>query len=240
MTGPAAPVALIVPVYGNAATLGRLVERVVAALGGRPWRLRFVIDASPDDSTRVAQALAAADDRVRVTVLRDNVGQPRAIVLGLADEPGAGAWVALDADLQDPPEAVPTLLDRLARGDVGAVFAGRRGRYEGRGRLLAGRAHRSALAWITGLPRDAGAFVAMGPDARHAVLALQAPSIVAAIGVAGVPVASLPVERAVRDTGGSAWTSSARAVLSARILGWAVRARLRAPYASHRWTSTSE
>ena len=62
-------VAVVVPVYGNAATLRPLAERLAAALDGRDWRLRLVIDASPDGSAAVAAALAAEDPRIAVTVL---------------------------------------------------------------------------------------------------------------------------------------------------------------------------
>ncbi|MEA2704724.1 MAG: polyisoprenyl-phosphate glycosyltransferase, partial [Actinomycetota bacterium] len=175
-------VAVVTPVYGNRDTLPELVTRLDAALAGRRWRLRFVVDGSPDDSLTVARDLAAADCRLAVTALAANVGQHRALTRGLADESGAGAWVCLDADLQDPPEAVPALLDRLAGGDVAAVFAGRRGSYQSRGRSVTGRVHRRVLAGINGLPPDAGAFLALGPAARAAVVGLGGPSVVAAIG----------------------------------------------------------
>ena len=217
--------AVVVPVYRNADTLPELVRRIGTALGDRPWRLRLVVDASPDASAAVAEGLAAAEPRVRVTVLAVNVGQHRALAVGLGAEPDAAAWVCLDADLQDPPEAVPRLLDRLAAGDVEAVFAGRRGAYEGPLRLLGGRLHRALLARLTGLPPDAGAFLALGPTARDAVLAAAAPSLVAAIGAARLPVASVPVVRAVRSTGRSAWTARARARQSARTLVWTLRRR---------------
>jgi glycosyltransferase involved in cell wall biosynthesis len=219
-------VAVVSPVYGNEATLARLAQRVEAALGRYRWRLRFVIDASPDDSLAAAVALAEADERIAVTALAENLGQHRALHRGLLDEPDAAAWVCLDADLQDPPEAIPALLERLAAGGVDAVFAGRRGDYEALGRRLAGRLHRAVLAQLTGLPSDAGAFVAMGPQARTAVLRLGGPSIVAAIGVSGLPVASIPVERPVRPGGSSAWTWPARARLSARTLAWVARLQL--------------
>ena len=238
-------VAVVVPVYANAPTLPLLAGRVRGALGDRPWRLRLVIDGSPDASVAVARALAADDDRVRVTALASNVGQHRALARGLADEAGAAHWVCLDADLQDPPEAIPLLLDRLAVGDVDAVFAGRRGTYEGRGRLAAGRLHRALLAAVTGLPADAGAFLALTARARDAVLGLDAPSVVAAVGAAGVPVASVPVERSERLSGRSAWTAPARLLQSARTLAWAARARTLgvprqrgAEGSSQRWTRT--
>ena len=221
----AQPVCLVTPVYGNEATLGALVERVGAALARRPWRLRFVVDASPDASLAVARSLAAADDRLAVTPLAANGGQHRALARGLGEEDSASAWVCLDADLQDPPEAVPLLLDRLAAGDVAAVFAGRRGHYESPARSATGRLHRAVLARLTGLPPGSGAFVALGPAARDAVLRLGGPSIVAAVGVAGLPVAAVPVERALRPVGRSAWSAGARLRHSARTLAWAARAR---------------
>jgi glycosyltransferase involved in cell wall biosynthesis len=216
---------VVVPVHRNAATLAELVARLAAALDGRDWGVLLVVDGSPDDSAEVAAGLSSADPRVRVAVLQQNVGQHLALALGLERCPDAQAWVCLDADLQDPPEAVPLLLDRLAAGGVDAVFAGRRGTYEGPLRLLTGRAHRALLARLTGLPPDAGAFLALGPRARTAVLAAQAPSLVAAVGAARLPVASVPVTRDARGHGTSAWTARARLRQSARTLAWALRHR---------------
>ena len=221
-------VAVVVPVYGNAPTLRPLTARLAAALDGRDWRLRLVVDASPDDSAAVARELAAGDPRVAVTELALNVGQHRALAHGLAAEPDAAVWVCLDADLQDPPEAVPHLLDRLAGGDVGAVFAGRRGAYESRVRRLTGTLHRRLAARLTGLPPDAGAFLAMGPGVRKAVLSAVesgAPSVVLAVARAGERTVSVPVARDVRPEGRSAWTGRARLRQSARSLAWAARRR---------------
>ena len=221
-------VAVVVPVYGNEATLRPLAGRLAAALGDRPWRLRLVVDASPDDSAAVAAVLAEQEPRIAVTVLPVNGGQHAALARGLADEPDADAWVCLDADLQDPPEAVPQLLDRLGRGDVGAVFAGRRGAYESAVRRSTGTLHRWLAARLTGLPPDAGAFLAMGPAVRAAVLSAMAggaPSVVLAVAAARQPVTSVPVTRDRRPEGRSAWTAAARVRQSARSLAWAVRAR---------------
>ena len=221
-------VAVVVPVYGNEPTLRPLTARLAAALDGRDWRLRLVIDASPDDSAAVARALVAGEPRIAVTELSANVGQHRALAHGLAEERDAEVWVCLDADLQDPPEAVPLLLDRLAGGDVGAVFAGRRGAYESGFRRLTGTLHRRLAARLTGLPADAGAFLVMGPAVRRAVLravGAGAPSVVLAVAGSTEPVASLPVTRDVRPTGRSAWTGRARLRQSARSLAWAVRRR---------------
>jgi polyisoprenyl-phosphate glycosyltransferase len=224
-----ARIAVVVPVYGNAGTLEPLAGRLAGALAGRDWRLRLVVDGSPDDSSAVARALADAEPRIAVTDLPVNGGQHAALARGLADEPDADAWVCLDADLQDPPEAVPLLLDRLAAGDVGAVFAGRRGSYESPVRRLTGTLHRLLAARLTGLPPDAGAFFAMDARVRAAVLtamtAEAAPSVVLGVARARVPSGSVPVVRDLRPVGRTAWTGRARLRQSARSLLWAVRAR---------------
>jgi glycosyltransferase involved in cell wall biosynthesis len=216
-------VAVVVPVYRNAATLAELVARLGTALAGRDWRLRLVVDACPSGSAEVAVGLAAAHPRVAVTGLTVNGGQHAALRQGLAHEPDADVWVCMDADLQDPPEAVPRLLDRLVSSDVEAVFAGRRGAYESRLRRATGALHRRVAARLTGLPPDAGAFLALGPVVRAAVLAADAPSVVLAVGVARRPVDSVPVVRDVRPEGRSAWTARARLGQSVRSLWWALR-----------------
>ena len=216
-------VAVVVPVYRNAATLEPLAARLGVALAGRDWRLRLVVDACPAGSAAVALSLAGP--RVGVTLLEANGGQHAALRQGLADEPDADAWVCMDADLQDPPEAVPLLLDRLAVGDVEAVFAGRRGAYESWSRRVTGGLHRRVAARLTGLPPDAGALLAMGPRVRAAVLAADAPSVVLAVGTARRPVTSVPVVRDLRPEGRSAWTARARLRQSVRSLWWALRRR---------------
>jgi glycosyltransferase involved in cell wall biosynthesis len=220
--------AVVVPVYRNADTLRALAGRLGSALDD-PWTLRFVVDACPEGGAAAAISLAAADPRIRATVLQRNVGQHRAIATGLQAEPGADVWVCLDGDLQDPPEAVPVLVDALVQSGMAAVFAGRRGAYESRGRRITGNAHRRALAALTGLPRDAGAFFAMDARVRDAVvrgvLAHGAPSVVVAAAGSGLPLSSVPVRRDVRHQGSSAWTSYARVRQSARTALWAARHR---------------
>jgi hypothetical protein len=94
---------------------------------------------------------------------------------------------------------------------------------------LTGTLHRRALAALTGLPVDAGAFFAMNRPLRDAVVAglldCGAPSVVVAAGTSGLPLASIPVRREVRAEGLSSWTSRARLCQSANTLLWAARER---------------
>lgn len=205
-------VTVVAPVYRNEATLAELHRRVVAALAaaGAALHLVLVSDASPDGSPAVIEALAAGDPRVEPVLLARNVGQHRAVVEGLRRARGE-AVVVLDADLQDPPEAIPALLAELRRGGWGAVYAGRRGRYESLGRLATSRLFKRALALAAGIPTDAGMFVAMTRAVadRVAAFAEPHPFVVAMIGCAGAPTTSIPVRRARADdriSGYTRWT----------------------------------
>ena len=209
---PALDLSVVVPVYGNADTLRTLHERLVRALDGAAlaFEVLFVDDASPDRSRAVLEELASSDPRVALLGLERNVGQQQAVIAGLAQ--ARGAWVVvMDADLQDPPEAILAL---LAHGRLGykAVFAGRRGAYESPLRLLTSRLFKRLLSLLCGVPADAGIFVAMHRSLVERLLKMGGPKpfVVAMIGCAGLPMATLPVVRDVRPNGASAYSTWGR------------------------------
>jgi glycosyltransferase involved in cell wall biosynthesis len=155
---PECDVAIVVPVYRNAATLSELASRVARSLNemGRTHRLVFVVDASPDDSWRVVERLARADDRVSGVLLGSRHGQHRALMVGLKQV--RAKWIAImDADLQDPPELLPELLREGERTAL-TVFARRDGVYQRRDRMLTSRLFKGLLGALTGLPADAGTY----------------------------------------------------------------------------------
>lgn len=222
------PLSVVVPLFRNRATLSELHRRLVATL--QPvvpeFEILFVDDACPEGSHEEAAALSATDRRVRVLRHERNLGQHRAILTGLAA--AAGEWVlVMDGDLQDPPEAIPRLLAARAP-EVDAVFGGRFGAYESRGRLATSRAFKSLLAWLTGLPADAGLFVLLSRPLVEELLRndLPRPMVTALIGVCAKRTVSVPVERARRPLGRSAYGSLAR--LRSGLSALAVVARVRA------------
>jgi polyisoprenyl-phosphate glycosyltransferase len=202
-------ISVVVPVFGNAVTLAELHRRIQVALAGY-WEcceLIFVNDASPDASGEVLHA-AGADPRVRVLTLEQNVGQNAAVLRGLGAAAGDVA-IVLDADLQDPPEAIPRLLERLTLG-VDVVFAGRRGAYQRPLRRVTSRVWKTFLHLATGrrLPADAGLFLAMNRTAISHLLdhAEPRPYILGVLGRSGLKMTSIPVARAARPSGSSAYS----------------------------------
>lgn len=228
----ASAVTVVVPVYRNAGTLRELHRRLVDALAElEPRELVFVDDGCDAGSGDVLRELAEIDESVAIVRLAANRGQQAAVLAGLARSRG-GSTVVLDADLQDPPEAVPLLLAALSP-EVDAVFGGRRGRYESPARQLTGWVYRRLLRVVAGTPEDAGAFVALSRRMVERLLELHAlmpdrpPALVAMIGCSGLQTTALPVERQPRPVGRSAYSGAARARNGLGGLRWAVAWRLR-------------
>ena len=225
-------VSVVVPVYRNAATLRELHARLGEALPDRDRReLIFVNDSCDAGSGAVLRELAQADRTVVVVELEANRGQHSAVLAGL--ERSGGEWmVVLDADLQDPPEAIPALI-AAAAPETDAVFAGRRGGYESWPRLVTGRACRRLLHLVAGTPVDAGAYVALSRRMVARLLEMReltptrAPALVAMIGCTGLQTVSLPVERARRPVGSSAYSTARRARSGLQALGWVIAWKLR-------------
>jgi glycosyltransferase involved in cell wall biosynthesis len=220
-------VSVVAPVYLNAVTLPALVERIEAALAAAPSaEILIVDDASPDRTREVVTRLAAGRSGFGALGLAANVGQQRAILEGLARCRGA-ALVVLDADLQDPPEAIPALLAALA--EAPAVFAGRRGRYQSLPRHVSSWAYKWLLSAIAGVPRDAGLFFAVRREvaANLVDLAGGRPGLVPLIGALAKGAQSVAVVRDRRPSGTSAYRGVMRWRVAARTLAAALRLRCR-------------
>ncbi len=222
---------LVVPVYRNRETVELLHARLRSTLesAGITFEMLFVHDGCPAGSLPVLCRLTERDPRVAVLVLAGNVGQQRAVMAGLAFARGK-AVVVMDADLQDPPEVIPALLAELRNGTA-AVFAGRRGRYESPARLATSRIFKFLVHKLSGVPADAGIFVAMTREMVARLLAFDdpAPFLVAMVGCTRLKTVSIPVERSARPSGNSAYSGWKRLKVGchalARIPVWKFRAR---------------
>lgn len=125
-------VTLVIPVFNEEEVLPELLSRLRALSAAEPqvrWRFVFVNDGSRDRSLDVLRTAAASDERIEVIELSRNFGHQAALAAGLAEAAGADAVITLDADLQDPPELIPELLQAWRAG-AEVVLAVRRSRQE--------------------------------------------------------------------------------------------------------------
>ena len=119
---------VVVPAYNEAQVLEAFHARLIAVLDALALScsVLYVDDGSRDATWPMIEALAARDARVGGLKLSRNFGKEAALSAGL-DHVDADAAVVIDADLQDPPELIPALVERWQAGfDV--VYGTRRAR----------------------------------------------------------------------------------------------------------------
>jgi undecaprenyl-phosphate 4-deoxy-4-formamido-L-arabinose transferase len=118
---------IVIPVFNEAENMDTLLRRCLATCRnmGRPFEIILVDDGSKDGSTQKIAAAAQANDGLVIGVLLNrNYGQHAAVMAGFAEARG-DIIVTLDADLQNPPEEIPNLVQKIEEGYdvVGSVRA---------------------------------------------------------------------------------------------------------------------
>lgn len=108
---------VVIPVYNEAGSLLPLIARLRSVLEPVDFdhELVFVNDGSSDETGRLLESMAADDPRLKVLSFSRNFGHQAAITAGL-DFASGDAVVIMDADLQDPPELLPEMVNLYLQG----------------------------------------------------------------------------------------------------------------------------
>jgi dolichol-phosphate mannosyltransferase len=117
--------------YNEGACIGELARRLVAVFDSLPaydFEVLAVENGSVDNTPECLQAISAADRRFRVVELSRNFGFEGGLSAGLSLADG-DAVVLMAADLQDPPEVIPRLIEKWEEGyeNVYGMVASREG-----------------------------------------------------------------------------------------------------------------
>jgi len=208
-------ISVVVPVYFNAGTLPALAERLRAIAAAADWDLEavFVDDGSGDDSWSKIQEIVRSWPSARGVRLTRNFGSQMAIVAGLQEATGQAVAV-LSADLQEPPELLPQLVEAWRRGAV-AALAVRRSRPESVGTRAAANLYYRTLRRLALSEMPPGGFdcfligrpaIDFLADSREIHTSL--PGLLV---WAGFPAVLVPYDRAARTEGKSRWTIAKKA-----------------------------
>lgn len=124
-------VSVVIPVYNEEANLPELDRRLRESLAGTglAYEVILVNDGSRDGSLETMEKLRERDSRIKILDFSRNFGHQIAITAGI-DHARGRAVIVMDADLQDPPEVLPPLIERWREG-YEVVYAIRRRRKEG-------------------------------------------------------------------------------------------------------------
>ena len=119
-------ISIVVPAYNEAdgiAEFHRRLTNVRAKLRERS-EVVYVNDGSRDDTFAILRSLRERDPTISIVNLSRNFGKEIALTAGL-DHSRGDAVIVIDADLQDPPELIPTLIERWHEDEADVVFARR-------------------------------------------------------------------------------------------------------------------
>jgi glycosyltransferase involved in cell wall biosynthesis len=203
---------VVTPAHNEAENLPALFERLRHVLDplGLEWEWVIVDDHSSDATFSVAADLARRDPRVRCLRFSRNFGSHVAITCGLEHASGR-CVVVMAADLQDPPETLPALLEQWRRG-AQVVWAARdRREGEEAGTVAFSRLYYLLMRRVVGIPE----MPATGADFflidRAIVKALQGfnernSSLFALITWMGFRQATILCAKEPRVRGRSSWT----------------------------------
>lgn len=122
-------VSVVIPVYNEEESLPSLFDSLYGVMRqtGSAFEIIFINDGSVDGSFRLLYDLHRAHREVRVIDLNGNFGQHMAIMAGFEHARGQKV-ITLDADMQNPPDAIPDILSKMDEGHdvVGTYRVGRR------------------------------------------------------------------------------------------------------------------
>ncbi len=201
---------IVIPCYNEEACIDELYRRVAAvavAVAGDDHEIVLINDGSKDGTWAAMQRLSEADPHLTAINLSRNHGHQLALTAGL-DLCRGDHILILDADLQDPPELLPDMLDTMARERADVVYAVRRQRAgESFGKKLTAALFYRLLDRLTdtAIPLDTGDFRLMSRRALDAFLSLPEQArfirgMVAWVGFRQVPFAYDRHERHAGET----------------------------------------
>ena len=110
-------ISVLVPLFNEEESLTKLSNQISDVFDkiSPDYEILFIDDGSTDNSLKVIKDLARANNKIRYISFRKNYGKSAALNVGFKNASG-DVVVTMDADLQDDPSEIPSLLGELQKG----------------------------------------------------------------------------------------------------------------------------
>ncbi|MDZ7264927.1 MAG: glycosyltransferase family 2 protein, partial [candidate division KSB1 bacterium] len=141
---------IVIPLFNEAESIKELHSKIQQVMSDKEdFEIIFIDDGSSDGSDRVLQELHNLDPRVHVYQFRKNYGKSAGLACGF--EAARGQYViTMDADLQDDPEEIPHLIDKLNEG-YDLVSGWKKKRYDPFIKRNTSKIFNKVTGWVSGL-----------------------------------------------------------------------------------------
>ncbi len=107
---------IIIPVYNEEKNLSPLLARLLPVIGTYNYEILFIDDGSKDNISFEIKKEIKKNQRIKLISFNRNFGHQKALTCGYQFAKG-DAVISMDADLQDPPEIIPALVEKWKKGN---------------------------------------------------------------------------------------------------------------------------
>jgi len=142
-------ISVVVPLLNEKDSLQELTRRIDEALDGYAYEILLIDDGSDDGSWETIALLSQNDVSVRGIKLRRNYGKSSALQAGFMEASGRYI-VTMDADLQDDPFEIPSMIERLKQG-ADLVSGWKKVRHDPISKTVPSRFFNAVTRWTTGI-----------------------------------------------------------------------------------------
>lgn len=108
-------VSIIIPVFNEEQNIDPLIKRLIPVLKNYQYEIIFVDDGSKDKTVQNIKKLASKNKNLKLISFNRNFGHQMALTAGYEIAHG-DCVITIDADLQDPPEIIPQMIDKWQKG----------------------------------------------------------------------------------------------------------------------------
>lgn len=144
-------ISIVVPLLNEEQSLGELADQITKALAqtNYSYEILFIDDGSTDRSWEIVEQLSKNHDEIQGIRLRRNYGKSDALQTGFERSTGRFV-VTMDADLQDDPNEIPAMIEKLEKG-AELVSGWKKKRHDPISKTIPSRFFNSVTRWVTGI-----------------------------------------------------------------------------------------
>lgn len=110
-------ISIVTPVYSEEKNINPFLDRLIKTIENitENYEVIFVLDPSPDSTEKILKDISGKNKNIKIIKMSRRFGQPAATMAGIKNSNGKYI-VIIDCDLQDPPELITEMYNKVKEG----------------------------------------------------------------------------------------------------------------------------